>query len=481
MSVLEELRPASFRGVPFLVKRTSTVGGRRTVAHEFVNSDTREVEDLGLNLKTFSVTAIIATETGDAESHLSKKLSLIDALDSKGSATLIHPFYGEFIVVSGTYVIDDDMTKLGETTFQLSFEVETDELITEPFSNIFDDVTNKKNVVVNRSGLDVAKGYFNSTKSAIDSTTDFIADLSSKVESISDLYSQAFNTVSDLVASVQKIKNDTINIINLPSRMADDLGTLFVRVENIYSSKKESFADISPSLSTEQQNILGNTDEVKADIDSTYEKEQAILAAEIPSILDKSNSDYERDKFNSFQSLFDFNKNSTRISEITTASVIDLNGNDAGVTASVTSNIGNEITNEQAEIINNEKLLSRMIRINALSEAYLAAIGIDYSSISDIEEIQVILENQYQAIVADVEIPKDTLKALQDLRDAAESYFFHEKLTTNQVINIDIKPMPAQVLSFSLYGDIGLTRELTELNNVINVSTMSGTVQVFTE
>ena len=481
MSALTELRPASFRGVPFLVKSTSTVGGRRTVSHEFVNADFREVEDLGLSLKQFTINAVVATEVGDTETHLSKKIALMDALDQKGSGILTHPFYGEFEVVSGLYTIGENMTRLGETEFTLIFEVETDELAVEPFSNVYDDVVNKKKTVENRTSLDVAKGYFNTTKAAIDSTTDFVNDLSSRIESISDLYSQAFTSVSDLVASIQKIKNDTINIINLPSRMADDIGVLFDRIESIYFSKQESFADVSPSMSTEQQDILGNTVEVKADIQSTKEKEQSILEAEIASDLDKRDSDYERDKFTSFKKLFDFNKDSTRISEFTTASVKDLNGNDAGVTASVTTDIGNEITTEQAEIISNEKLLSRLIRVNALSSAYLAAIGIEYSSIEDITETQNTLEDQYQLVISDVEIPSETYKALQNLRDAVESYFFFQKLTNSQVSSIEINTMPAQVLTFALYGDVELNRSLVELNNAIDVSTMSGTVQVITE
>ena len=43
-----ELFPCSFRGIPFLIERHTTKSGRKTVTHEFPNSDNRFVEDLGL-------------------------------------------------------------------------------------------------------------------------------------------------------------------------------------------------------------------------------------------------------------------------------------------------------------------------------------------------------------------------------------------------------------------------------------------------
>ncbi|MDH3325177.1 MAG: DNA circularization N-terminal domain-containing protein [Gammaproteobacteria bacterium] len=471
MSALSDTRPASFRDVPFLVKRTSTTGGRRLAVHEFVNSDFRDIEDLGPDLRKFSITAMV---TSRREAN-----ALIAALDKKGEAVLVHPFYGDHTVSSGTYIVDDDMTKLGEISFQLNFQISLEKFVSKKVSTL-DDIRNKGKELSDRLGLDVAKDYFNSGLAAINAATDFVNEVADKIESISDMYSQAFNTVSDMVTSVQKLKNDVVNIVNLPSRMANDLNGMLDRIVNIYSEKKEASPDISPSLSQQQQDILGNTDEVKASIIATAETETSLLEAETASILDSSDSDISIAKLNTLEILYDFNKDSIRVSEIISAAKIDLIGNDSGVTSAASVDIGNAITQEQAEIITNEKLLSRLIRIGALSRAYLAAAEIDFSSIVEIEEVQNRLELQYQSVVADSDIPKSTLRALNELRDIAEKYFFSEKLTSSQLINIDINPMPAQVLAFSLYGDTSKTKTLINVNSVIDISDVSGSVQVVT-
>lgn len=478
---IDELHSGSFRDAGFLVRRTSTTGGRNIVSHEFINSDFREVEDIGLNLKKFSITAVIAApESASKTTHQSLKDKLIRALDEEGPGTLWHPFYGKFTVKSGIYVINDDMTRLGETTFDLSFEIETDQLLTAPVIDTILDVKEKEQSLSKRLGLDVAKGYFNSGISAINSATDFASDISSKIESVSDLYSQAFSAVSELTASVQKIKNDVINIINLPGRMASDMSGLFDRIEDIYTIKKSSGANATSPLSKDQIAILGDSDEINDDIKSTLENEQSILSLETKGDLDKTESDFNRDKFDSYSKLFDFNKNSIKINEILSDSGVDLIGNDAGLTASASLDVGNTITEEQAEIIRNEKLLSRQIRVTALGKAYVSSIEIDYKTTDEIEEIQVRLENQYQSVIADLYMPKETIKALQILRDTVERYLFQQKLTVNQIIEIEINETPAQVLSFELYGDTSKTLDLAGLNDEYDVGHLSGTVKVLT-
>ena len=59
MTILENLNVASFRGARFLIKSHSTSGGRKTVNHEYPNSDRRFVEDLGELQETFSIQGII--------------------------------------------------------------------------------------------------------------------------------------------------------------------------------------------------------------------------------------------------------------------------------------------------------------------------------------------------------------------------------------------------------------------------------------
>lgn len=113
MTQLAELRGASFRGVRFLIGNVSTTGGRKQVVHEFPNSDRREIDDLGLLNKTYSVTGLVTTS--DARDRL------LSALDTKGSGELIHPTFGTISVSSQPYTATETTRELGVIKFQMSF------------------------------------------------------------------------------------------------------------------------------------------------------------------------------------------------------------------------------------------------------------------------------------------------------------------------------------------------------------------------
>lgn len=90
MSWLDELRPASFRGVQFYVHAADTKVGRTTVTHGVPGSNKRPFkEDLGSEGRSHAVEAYVFGD--DYQLALRK---LIDALDQGTPAELNHPFIG---------------------------------------------------------------------------------------------------------------------------------------------------------------------------------------------------------------------------------------------------------------------------------------------------------------------------------------------------------------------------------------------------
>jgi prophage DNA circulation protein len=93
MSWREELRPASFRGVPFEVEGDSGTFGRRTQVHEYPQRDKPWTEDLGRATRSFEITAFVV-----GDDYLQRRDALLAALETEGSGLLIHPWYGELTV-----------------------------------------------------------------------------------------------------------------------------------------------------------------------------------------------------------------------------------------------------------------------------------------------------------------------------------------------------------------------------------------------
>jgi len=117
MTRLNDLLPASFKGIPFFVRsEVLTEGGRRIVLHDYPNSNERYVEDLGQLPAKFSVTAFV---TGP--DYLNRADQLEKALQEKGRGRLQMPNFGARNVFALPYRKDASQIAVGEIRFELSF------------------------------------------------------------------------------------------------------------------------------------------------------------------------------------------------------------------------------------------------------------------------------------------------------------------------------------------------------------------------
>ena len=127
MSLLEKLHPASFRNVGFLVSTESVSRGKKTVIHEYPNSDERYVEEIGKLPRTFSLTAIV-----HGDDAINQRIRLENALERPGIGRLIHPVYGELFVKSLTFRVTSNQTEIGQFTFDIEFSDSREYIAPEP-------------------------------------------------------------------------------------------------------------------------------------------------------------------------------------------------------------------------------------------------------------------------------------------------------------------------------------------------------------
>ena len=90
MGYLEQLRPASFRGVPFFVDEVNATSGKRAQIHEYAERDDIWVEELGAKAWIFPVTAHLL-----GDDVFEQRDRLIEALKRPGPGTLGLPADGE--------------------------------------------------------------------------------------------------------------------------------------------------------------------------------------------------------------------------------------------------------------------------------------------------------------------------------------------------------------------------------------------------
>lgn len=92
-SLPKQLRPASFRGVPFEVSSTKLKVGRRVQVFEFPQRDIPHVEDLGRSARTVTLEAFVA-----GSDYIARMKSLIAACEKPGGGVLVDPWLGHMTV-----------------------------------------------------------------------------------------------------------------------------------------------------------------------------------------------------------------------------------------------------------------------------------------------------------------------------------------------------------------------------------------------
>lgn len=89
----KQLRPASFRGVPFQVEASDIGVGRRSQVHEYPQRDKPYVDDLGRATRELQIVAFVI-----GEDYVARANAVLGALEEPGPGTLLHPWFGELTV-----------------------------------------------------------------------------------------------------------------------------------------------------------------------------------------------------------------------------------------------------------------------------------------------------------------------------------------------------------------------------------------------
>lgn len=114
MSWRDELRPASFRGIAFLVESSEQKLGRRAVQTEYPGRDEPFPEDMGRRAWGDSLSAFLI-----GEDHLAAAQKLAEALNQHGPGELVHPYLGTRLVQIGEVSLRHSSREGGQSTFTI--------------------------------------------------------------------------------------------------------------------------------------------------------------------------------------------------------------------------------------------------------------------------------------------------------------------------------------------------------------------------
>lgn len=248
MSILDGLEEWSFDGVAFLATEAPTKGGRKTVTHEFVNSNRREVEDLGLLQKVFNLKVVISNKGGG---YFERRNALINVLEKgpnpDGSPKILsHAFLGRFEVVAKPYNLLETIGRLGAAEFDLTFERAESRIIPLPEPFTFSNITE-----IRTDTMDTLSAEFENTEPegfrvSIDFPFNFTAitavldDIGSQIESATTTFNRALAEIDNFAATLNDFRNNIRRLINLPSQLTASLNNLISSAVSLAETPEEA-------------------------------------------------------------------------------------------------------------------------------------------------------------------------------------------------------------------------------------------------
>lgn len=265
MSWLDRYRQASFRKVPFYVTAHERSGGRRVATHEYPNVDKPEGEDMGKRASKFSLDAYILGDDYDLARD-----NLIEALDKKGSGTLVHPYLGTFQVSCDGFTIRETIAEGRIARFSIHF-IETGEAVTpsavqdtsgQALRNRASALSAAKTALIN--AYDMSNKPYIVTQNVIDSLDKAIKAIDQakvSAQGMADFTRELSNTQGKLIELAYNAVDLSDTLVSLISFNTED-----IVVDNAVSSATYqleemlqmdiSFINLPPPKATDDPSIL---------------------------------------------------------------------------------------------------------------------------------------------------------------------------------------------------------------------------------
>lgn len=203
MSWRDNLRDASFRGVPFKVLDSDVGVGRRNIIHQYPGRDVPSSEDLGEDAAEYTVNGYIIQNADNSFDYFTERDNLIAALRKKGPDILVHPWLGEKkVVLSGKARIKESFDEGGIARFEMTFtqasEALTPDTTLDPkqaIDNVAEDAINQ---IKDEFGV-----YYEISRRAIDTA---VSDLTKSTimikRSMSSIRGAVTSTITGAISSI---------------------------------------------------------------------------------------------------------------------------------------------------------------------------------------------------------------------------------------------------------------------------------------
>lgn len=242
MTWKDELRPASFRGVPFKVDSADSAHGRRQAVHEHAQRDTPQTEDLGRKGREFTVDGLVL-----GKDYFAARDAVIAACETAGPGVLVHPYRGEITVVCRGLSVRESASEGGMCRLSFTF-LEAGEA---SFPSVAVDSVNAISKAGNTLTVEAKQGFVE--KFVTTGFPAFVRDAAaSQLKGLADFMASPgvslageLDAATDFYYSVRSLAAEAADLVLAPIDLANRLVGVITSIRSGFGS----FADFLPGLS----------------------------------------------------------------------------------------------------------------------------------------------------------------------------------------------------------------------------------------
>ena len=402
-----EVVGGSFRGVPFFVESHQYGSGRRIAVHEYPGLDDPYNEDMGRAARSVTLTAYLVGDNAKDQ-----KEKVLQAMETGGSGTLVHPYLGTKNAQPSGLQISENAKEKRWVGLSLSFVLDPD-------------IRPTATLVVDRKSLSLQKG-------------------AAGLSQVAEKFPKKFSLLGAAAATI----NAAVKLTNkLLDQIEEARGTM--RTAAAYKSKmlqirqNLELALMAPGdFAARIQELLTMTD-------------GALVPSGVPSVRLVTSS-----AGGGVQSLPAKDQASTlarfQLSEAITMS-------SAG---STTRKVPNQAATERAREAENQAALLDLFQQTAIFSTVTSLVDAEVSSVQDAGQLQATLSDNFDRVMEGTEDP-DIYQAVQDLQ--ANALAFLRETSADLAVVLEYIPqrtVPSLVLAHELYGSIERAQDILDRNAI---------------
>lgn len=245
----DQMLPASFRGISFLIPQASVPVGMKVQLHEFPQRDEPYAEQMG---KQAQVHRLVCWIIGD--DCFERRDKFMEAVQTPGAGELVHPWLGRMQVKAGEAELTHDFKQGGMAAFAVTFY--PDIPLKFPAAKVN---TQQQVVKASDSLLDSALARYKSAMAKVDQARLGLARLRNSLSGVYTVIQQQFSTIigafTNLTGFVQSLMNAPDSLSSLFSSyfsefsvddyLGDDSGSSYRNSVATATQQTEAVASIN--------------------------------------------------------------------------------------------------------------------------------------------------------------------------------------------------------------------------------------------